>query len=79
MDSIFWKGQSLGAHLNPGVSLGGSRARTHQGLAFQQKPSTGLPVGREGSGTRGMFVNPSKAWPPETRHLAADGSFYKQP
>ena len=28
---------------------------------------------------RGTFVNPSRAWPPETRHLAADGSLCRQP
>ena len=48
MDPIFWEGQLPGAHLTPGISLGGGQARTHKGLAFKQKPATGLPIGREG-------------------------------
>ena len=79
MDPIFWDGESPGAHLSPGVSLGVSRPGTRQGLAFQQKPVTGLHIVSEGSGARGIFVNPSRAWPPETRGLAADGSLCRQP
>ncbi|OWJ99456.1 hypothetical protein Celaphus_00009598 [Cervus elaphus hippelaphus] len=55
MDPIFWKGQSSGAHLTPGVSLvvaktSGSQARIHQGLAFQQKSYAGLPVDKRPAG-----------------------------
>ena len=79
MDPISWEGQLPGAHLTPGISLGGGQARTHKGLALKQKPATGLPIGREGGGARGTFVNTSSAWTPETKHLAADGSLCKQP
>jgi len=47
--------------------------------ALQEKPATGLPITREGSEARSTFVNPSRAWPPETRRLAADGSLFRQP
>ena len=50
MDSIFWEGQLPGAHLTPGISHSGNQARTRQGLALKQKPTTSLPIGKEGVG-----------------------------
>ena len=50
MDPIFWEGQLPGAHLTPGISLGGSQARTRQAWPLSKSQPQACPLAGRGVG-----------------------------